>query len=104
MLGHEAMRVLAPDFEVWGACRSPEELPDLGVPRERLLGGLDATDPQSAYALVERVRPDFVLNAVGIVKQRADAKAAIPSIAGQQPVAARARRCLRASTARAWCT
>jgi dTDP-4-dehydrorhamnose reductase len=81
MLGHEAVRVLAPDFEVWGACRHPEQLPDLGVSAERMLGGLDATDGDSAYALVERVQPDVVLNAVGIVKQRADAKAAIPSIA-----------------------
>lgn len=80
MLGHEAIRVLAPDFEVWGSCRSPEELPDLGVPQERILGGLDATDTRSAYRLLEDVWPDLVLNAVGIVKQRADAKAAIPSI------------------------
>jgi len=80
MLGHEAIRILAPDFEVWGSCRHPEELPDLGVPATRMLGGLDATDPGSAYELVDRVQPDLVLNAVGIVKQRADAKAAIPSI------------------------
>jgi dTDP-4-dehydrorhamnose reductase len=80
MLGHEAIRVLAPDFEIWGACRQPQDLPDLGVPRERMLGGLDATRADSAYALIERVHPDLVLNAVGIVKQRAAAKAAIPSI------------------------
>lgn len=80
MLGHEAIRVLAPDFEVWGACRRPQDLPALGVPSERMLGGLDATKTASAYALIERVRPDLVLNAVGIVKQRAQAKAAIPSI------------------------
>jgi len=80
MLGHEAIRVLAPDYEVWGVCRNPEQLPDLGVPRERILGGLDATDPDSAYALIETVNPDVVINAVGIVKQRPDAKAAIPSI------------------------
>jgi len=80
MLGHEAIRVLAPDVEVWGACRDPGALPDLGVPAERMLGGLDATDSVSAYTLVRRVKPDLVLNAVGIVKQRADAKAAIPSI------------------------
>ena len=80
MLGHEAARVLAPDFEVWGACRAPEQVPDLGIPVDRLLGGLDATKTGSAYALIELVRPDLVLNAVGIVKQRADAKAAIPSI------------------------
>ena len=80
MLGHEAIRVLAPDFEVWGSCRRPDALPDPGIPAERLLGGLDASDTESAYALVDRVKPDLVLNAVGIVKQRADAKAAIPSI------------------------
>ncbi len=81
MLGHEAIRVLAPDFEVWGACRSPELLPDLGIPRERIVGGLDASDAESAYSLLETVNPDIVINAVGIVKQRPDAKAAIPSIA-----------------------
>lgn len=80
MLGHEAIRVLAPDFEVWGACRNPQDLPDLGVPLERLLGGLDATKAESAYALVERVRPALVLNAAGIVKQLKAAKEAIPSI------------------------
>lgn len=80
MLGHEAIRVLAPDFEVWGACRDPRGLPDLGVPAERILPGLDATDARSAQELIDRVRPNVVINAVGIVKQRADAKAAIPSI------------------------
>lgn len=80
MLGHEAVRVLAPDFEVWGACRHPRDLPDLGVPPERLLGGLDATNAASAYALVERVQPTLVVNAAGIVKQLKAAKAAIPSI------------------------
>jgi dTDP-4-dehydrorhamnose reductase len=80
MLGHEAIRVLAPDFEVWGACRDPRSLPNLGVPSRRMLAGLDAADPHSASGLVEAARPDVVINAVGIVKQRADAKVAIPSI------------------------
>lgn len=80
MLGHEAIRVLAPDFEVWGICRNPEALPELGVPHDRILGGLDAMDVDSAYGIIEQVQPDLVLNAVGIVKQRADAKAAIPSV------------------------
>lgn len=80
MLGHQAIRVLAPDFEVWGAARRPELLPDLGVPAGRLLGGLDAADPSGAGEILERVRPDLVINAVGIVKQRAEAKDAVPSI------------------------
>ena len=81
MLGHEAVRVLAPDFEVWGACRNPSELPDLGVPVERMLGGLDATSRQSADRLIDEVRPDVVFNAAGIVKQRSAAKDATASIA-----------------------
>jgi dTDP-4-dehydrorhamnose reductase len=80
MLGHEAIRVLAPDFEVWGACRHPRDLPDLGVPANRILGGLDAMRAGAAYTLIEQVKPDLVLNAAGIIKQRAAAKAAIPSI------------------------
>lgn len=81
MLGHEAIRVLAPDFEVWGACRRPNELPDLGVPRDRILGGLDAANTASAADLIDRVQPTLVINAVGIVKQRPASKDAIPSVA-----------------------
>jgi len=81
MLGHEAIRVLAPDFEVWGACRDPRGLPDLGIPAERLLGGLDAMQLDAAESLINRVRPDIAINAAGIVKQRVESKSAIPSIA-----------------------
>lgn len=80
MLGHQAMRVLSPDFEVWGACRRPEDLPDLGVPRSRIVGGLDASRAETADGLIDQVSPDVVLNAVGIVKQRPLGKAVIPSI------------------------
>jgi dTDP-4-dehydrorhamnose reductase len=80
MLGHRAIRVLAPDFEVWGACRNPAGLPDLGVPAEHILPGLDATRSESAAQLIERVRPDVVINAAGIVKQRPAARDATASI------------------------
>ena len=80
MLGHEAIRVLAPDFEVWGACRNPETLPDLGIPSDRLLGGLDATNPADAYELLDMVQPDVVINALGIVKHLPEASDAILSI------------------------
>lgn len=80
MLGHQIVRTLAPDFEVWGACRDPEILPDLGVPAERILGDLDAMRPGMAKDLVANVKPDVVINAVGIVKQQASSKEAVPSI------------------------
>lgn len=81
MLGHESVRVLSPDFEVWAACRDPRGLPDLGIPDTRLLGGLDASSAGSAQTLIDRVRPHLVINAAGIVKQREEAHAAVPSIA-----------------------
>lgn len=80
MLGHEALRVLARDFEVWGACRDPGNVPDVGVPQGRMVGGLDATDHDAIPVLLASVRPDVVINAVGIVKQRDEARAAVPSI------------------------
>jgi dTDP-4-dehydrorhamnose reductase len=80
MLGHEAVRLLAPDFEVWGACRDGQAAEGLGVPGARILAGLDVCDPASASWMLDRVQPDVVLNAVGIVKQHAAAKAAVPSI------------------------
>lgn len=81
MLGHEVIRVLAPDFDVWGSCRDGEELPDLGVPSAHILSGLDAMRPNDAYELIERVKPDLVINAIGIVKQLEESKYAVPSIA-----------------------
>ena len=101
MLGHEAVRVLAPDLEVWGACRRPQDLPALGVPQGRLLAGLDATNAATAYELVRRVQPDLVLNAVGIVKQLADSTVRFPrspsTACGRMSLPMRASRAMRAS-------
>lgn len=80
MLGHEVLQVLASDFDVWAACRRPEALPEAIVPPERLIAGLDARNPSVARELTARVQPDVVVNAVGIVKQRAEANDAVPSI------------------------
>jgi len=80
MLGHQAVRVLSPDFEVVAACRDARDLAPLGLGAVQVVDGLDAMRPVSAYELLEQVRPDFVINAVGVIKQREEAKDAIPSI------------------------
>lgn len=80
MLGHEVLRVLAPDFEVFGSCRNPAELPDIGIPASRMLNALDAMRPDSVRQLLDAAKPTIVINAIGIVKQLEDSKAAIPSI------------------------
>ena len=43
-------------------------------------GGVDARDLEALGRLVDELRPAFVVNCVGIVKQRSEAKAAVPSI------------------------
>jgi len=80
MLGHEVIRVLAPDFDVWGACRDANKLPTLAIEPNKILSGLDAMHPESVHDILSKAKPDIVINAIGIVKQKDDAKAAIPSI------------------------
>lgn len=84
MLGNAMVRVLAEDtgVEVIAAARSAEApkwfAPDL---RARLVGGLDAESPDRLAGLMAEVRPDVVVNCVGLIKQLAagqDVLAAVP--------------------------
>jgi dTDP-4-dehydrorhamnose reductase len=47
---------------------------------DRVVEGLDVMDLAAVDALLERLRPEVVVNCIGIIKQRSDAKAALPSI------------------------
>ena len=72
MLGHAMMRVFAQDsrHEVFGSVRSNRAEkhldPDLG---KRLIAGIDVEYTDSLVALIDKVRPDAVINCVGLVKQ-----------------------------------
>jgi len=81
MLGHRLCCELAPDFDVAATVRSPSALP-AGVldERVRLLSGVTAEDFQSLVAAVAAVRPDVVVNCIGIIKQVAAAADPVPSI------------------------
>ena len=69
MLGHAAVQTLSRrgGLEVFGASRRPLRLD--GVSDDRLIPGVDALDDAALERLVEKVRPDVVLNAVGLIKQ-----------------------------------
>jgi dTDP-4-dehydrorhamnose reductase len=75
MLGHMSVNVLADDFEVVASVRDVEAARRHDLPA-RLVGFNVGDD---LHALLERVAPDAVLNAIGLVKQ-------LP--AGQSPVSA----------------
>lgn len=69
MLGHKVVqRLHAGPFEVHAAARGPIP-PQLGVPSGRLHSIADAGDEAAIARTVRRVRPDVLVNCVGIVKQ-----------------------------------
>ncbi|PTS83831.1 NAD(P)-dependent oxidoreductase [Pseudomonas sp. HMWF032] len=77
MLGNAVFRVFGADseHEVWGTLRSvsaKRNFPQQS--HERLLCGVDVLDQDALAAAIARVKPDVVINCVGLIKQLADAK------------------------------
>jgi dTDP-4-dehydrorhamnose reductase len=77
MLGNAMVRVLSenPALEVFGTVRSGGAgrffAPDIA---ERLIAGIDVEQHDALVKLFARVRPDVVVNCIGLVKQLADAE------------------------------
>lgn len=83
MLGHMVCRVLGEDHEVWGTTRSAVSLDDpLGrfIDPGRWMPGVDAHDLATVETALDRVRPDSVINCIGIVKQAPTAEDPVESI------------------------
>ena len=77
MLGNAVWRVFAESSEhqIWGTLRS-EGARSLFAKKSRdnLITGIDALDHDALVSVLERVRPDVIINCVGLIKQLADAK------------------------------
>lgn len=85
MLGHKMFQVLHREYPgTLCTVRSDaqrELLRGVGLPcAGEVLSGVDAMDLAALHRLLGRLRPDVIVNCVGIIKQRADAACAIPSI------------------------
>jgi dTDP-4-dehydrorhamnose reductase len=85
MLGHKMVQVLSARFlDTWCTLRGRKDAPALApvaaLRTERVHEGVDVTDFAALEALLRALRPDAVVNCVGVIKQRAEAAAAIPSI------------------------
>lgn len=83
MLGHKMAQVLIENkFEVTGTIRGRAaeyaSHPILG--KVRLIGGVQAESFDSIVGAMAQVRPDAVVNCIGIVKQQAASKDPIPSL------------------------
>ena len=76
MLGSALHQVYAPDprFETWGTMRDAAARRFFAErDHERLLSGVAISDQDVLVSVLNLVRPEVVINAVGVVKQLADA-------------------------------
>lgn len=75
-MGSAAHRAFSDDsrFETWGTIRDGNARRFFGDRHHaRLLAGVDIGDNDSLVSVLNRVRPDIVINAVGVIKQLAAA-------------------------------
>jgi dTDP-4-dehydrorhamnose reductase len=86
MLGHKMFQMLRERFD--GVfCTVREDVRKPPFDRVELLhgddaaSGVDVTDFPALAAILSAFRPEFVVNCVGVIKQRAEAVSPIPSIA-----------------------
>jgi dTDP-4-dehydrorhamnose reductase len=85
MLGHKLFLRLAEKFpEVYCTIREdPNAEPVCRVPLlqgPKVIQGVNAADFEALQRTLRALRPDYVVNCVGIIKQRGEARSAIPSI------------------------
>jgi dTDP-4-dehydrorhamnose reductase len=77
MLGSAVFRSFTSDqrFQTWGTLRNAGGLQYFpGQLNEKLIRGVDVLDLDALVSVLERVRPNVVINCVGLIKQLADAK------------------------------
>ena len=77
MLGNAVIDVFIQDssYEAWGTLRSASALRHFAEEqRSRLLVGVDVLDQDALVRALDMVRPDVVINCVGLIKQLADAQ------------------------------
>lgn len=86
MLGHKMFQLARLRFaETWCTVRGRRETSGLdriglGQPAYAIREHVDAMDWKSVDGVLRELRPDAVVNCIGIVKQRAEANAPLPSI------------------------
>lgn len=85
MLGHKVFQVLSERLETFATFRSPNGLWTrypmyASVDRSRTIGGVDAMDFDTVVRAFAQVKPDVIINCIGIVKQLKEARDPLISI------------------------
>ena len=82
MLGHRLWRTLRGRFETFVTLRSLDPWRGIGLfDPARTIEDVNARHPRSVERALDETHPDVVVNCIGIVKQRAEAKDPVASIA-----------------------
>jgi dTDP-4-dehydrorhamnose reductase len=79
MLGHKLVQVLGGTFDVVATCRQARASGPRLAP-DHLITNVTAEDFDSVVRAFAAVRPDVVINCIGIIKQQSAAKDPIPSL------------------------
>ncbi len=102
MLGHRLVSTLGKEFEVWATLRGavPASAPAGLFDPDRTISGIDVLNTDAVTDVMARIRPDAVINCVGIIKQLAAAKDPFLSISINSLLPHRLHRLCRAAGAR----
>lgn len=76
MLGNAMLRLFAdsPEYEAWGSVRSTGSMRLLPAKlKDRVIAGVDVENIDSLASLLATVRPDVLINCIGLVKQLSEA-------------------------------
>lgn len=82
MLGHKLWQRAQPRADAWTTVRDAAPLvrhPELNVPG-RIIDGVDAERFDTVDAVIAQIRPDVIVNAIGLIKQRREAQDPIAAI------------------------
>lgn len=86
MLGHKVYQLLKERFpDVYCTIRQSKQAERIAcvslLQSENVIDGVNVEDQSSVAAMLAEHRPEVIVNCAGIIKQRAEAKAMLPSIA-----------------------
>lgn len=80
MLGHKLMQVLGSNHEVFGTVRDANKQLARFAPDERIIVNVAVEDPDWIRRAIDTIKPDVVINAIGIIKQLPDSKNVITTL------------------------
>jgi dTDP-4-dehydrorhamnose reductase len=85
MLGHKAFEVLNLNskYKVFGSLRNANDIKKYFSDSKNIsniFSNVDALNPESAFKLIEKLKPDIIINCIGVIKQLKEAKNPILSI------------------------